>query len=66
MLISIGFRVVDECYAHARLIYTCKRMRMQLHWILLDIQVEEGKVEVLDSLLKKESDFTIVKGIVDR
>ena len=24
------------------------------HWILLDIKVEEGKVELLDSLLKKK------------
>ena len=63
----IGFRVFDECYAHARLIKSCKRVyACSYHWILLIIKVEEGTVEVLDSLLKKESDFAILKGIVDR
>jgi len=33
---------------------------------LLDIQVEKGKVEVLDSLLKKPEEYSIVKGIVNR
>ena len=36
------------------------------HWILLDIKVEEGKVELLDSLTKEDKDYTIVKGIVNR
>nr|XP_040260640.1 uncharacterized protein LOC120976982 [Aegilops tauschii subsp. strangulata] len=36
------------------------------HWILLVIKVDKGTVEVLDSLLKEESDFAILKGILDR
>ena len=36
------------------------------HWILLVIKVDKGTVEVLDSLLKEEKDYTIVKGIVNR
>jgi hypothetical protein len=33
---------------------------------LLDIQVEEGKVEVLDSLLTPVEEYGIVKGMVNR
>ena len=36
------------------------------HWVLINIKVEEGKVELLDSLTKKDKDYTIVKGIVNR
>ena len=36
------------------------------HWVLIDIKVDEGKVELLDSLLKEESDYTIAKEIVNR
>ena len=36
------------------------------HWVLIDIKVEEGKVELLDSLTKEDKDYTIVKGIVNR
>ena len=32
----------------------------------LIIKVDKGTVEVLDSLLKEESDFAVVKGIVGR
>ena len=68
MLINkcIGFRVVDKCYAHAFLIYTCKRVRMQFPLVLLIIRVEDGEVEVLDSLLKPVEQYEIVKGIVNK
>ena len=36
------------------------------YWILLIIEVDEGKVQVLDSLLKDVNDYTIVRGMVDR
>ena len=51
---------------YARLIRHANMCACSFHWILLDIKVDEGKVEVLASLLKKESDYSIVKGIVNR
>ena len=52
-------------YAHARLIIqsvcTCS-----YHWILLIIEVDKGKVVVLDSLYKNPSEYATVKGMVDR
>ena len=36
------------------------------HWILLIIEVDEGNVQVLDSLLKDVNDYTIVRGMVER
>uniref|UniRef100_A0A8R7R8T2 Ubiquitin-like protease family profile domain-containing protein n=1 Tax=Triticum urartu TaxID=4572 RepID=A0A8R7R8T2_TRIUA len=38
----------------------------QFHWILCIIKVDTGTVELLDSLLKKQSDYTILFGIVNR
>lgn len=32
----------------------------------IKVKVEEGRVELLDSLLKKDKDYTIAKGIVNR
>ena len=68
MLINkcIGFRVVDESYAHARLIIIHANMcACSFHWILLIIKVDKGKVQVLDSLLKEVTDYEIVKGMVN-
>ena len=60
MLIS----VVDEiCTCPLNYTNVCA---CSYHWILLIIQVNEGKVEVLDSLLKKANDYAIVRGMVDR
>lgn len=36
------------------------------HWILLIIEVDKEKVQVLDSLYKEASEYEIMKGMVDR
>ena len=60
MLIS----VVDElCICPLNYTNMCA---CSFHWILLIIEVDEGKVEVLDSLLKEVTDYEIVKGMADR
>ena len=60
MLIS----VVDElCTCPLNYTNMCA---CSFHWILLIIEVEEGKVEVLDSLLEPVTDYEIVKGMLDR
>ena len=50
-------------YAHARLIIHANVCACRYHWILLIIEVDEGKVQVLDSLLKKDNDYQILKGM---
>ena len=60
MLIS----VVDElCTCPLNYTNVCA---CSFHWILLIIEVDEGKVKVLDSLLKEPKDYLIVKGMLDR
>ena len=60
MLIS----VVDElCTCPLNYTNVCA---CSFHWILLIIEVDERKVKVLDSLLKKPKEYLIVKGMVDR
>ena len=60
MLIS----VVDElCTCPLNYTNVCA---CSFHWILLIIEVDEGKVQVLDSLLKDINDYAIVRGMVDR
>uniref|UniRef100_A0A8R7JUL3 Ubiquitin-like protease family profile domain-containing protein n=1 Tax=Triticum urartu TaxID=4572 RepID=A0A8R7JUL3_TRIUA len=41
--------------------YSCR-----FHWILCIIKVDAGTVEILDSLLKANSDYNILFGIVNR
>ena len=36
------------------------------HWILLIIKIDEGKVQVLDSLLKEPKEYTSLKLMLDR
>ena len=36
------------------------------HWILLIIEVDEGKIQVLDSLLKEIKEYHNVKLMLDR
>jgi len=60
MLIS----VVDElCTCPLNYTNVCA---CSFHWILLIIEVDEGKVQVLDSLYKNPSEYAIVRGMVDR
>ena len=60
MLIS----VVDElCTCPLNYTNVCA---CTFHWILLIIEVDEGKVKVLHSLLKEPKEYLIVKGMVDR
>ena len=60
MLIS----VVDElctCPLNYTNVSACS-----FHWILLIIEVDDGKVQVMDSVLKDINDYTTVRGMVDR
>ena len=70
LVLQILFFLTSYSYmfllTYARLIKTCKHVCMQISLVLLIIEVDEGTVEVLDSLLKKASDYTIVMGIVNR
>jgi hypothetical protein len=61
MLIS---SVVDElCICPLNYTNVCA---CSFHWILLIIEVDEGKVQALDSLYKETSEYAIVRGMVDR
>jgi hypothetical protein len=47
------FSVIDEC------MHACINVR-SLHWILLSIQVDAGKVDVIDPLEKDPTEYEII------
>jgi len=51
-------------YAHARL-FIKNGCACSYHWILLIIEVDKGKVEVLDSLYKDTSEYVTVRRMFD-
>jgi len=51
-------------YARARL-FIQNVCACSYHWILLIIEVDKAKVEVLDSLYKNSSEYATVRGMVD-